>query len=251
METLSKKRLLILGGTSDATKLAARASFIPGVDVLTSLAGRTRQPHALIGNVRIGGFGGAAGLAGYLRDREINFLIDATHPYAVQISFNAAEAANECNLPHLMLVRPPWEKQEGDRWIEVESNEAAAIVLSKQAERVFLTIGRQELAAYAHLDDIWFLMRMIDPPAAEALIPNGKLLLDRGPFTLENEQKLLIAYQIDAIASKNSGGDATYAKIVAARELEIPVVMVQRKLQPAVEQVADIESAIRWLLNQL
>lgn len=251
METLLKKRLLILGGTSDATKLAARASVISRLEVISSLAGRTRQPHALTGNVRIGGFGGAAGLAAYLRDREINFLIDATHPYAAQISFNAAEAAKECNLPFLMLVRPPWQKQEGDRWIEVESNEAAAKVLSKQAKRVFLTIGRQELAAYADLNDIWFLMRTIDPPTSGALVPNGKLLLDRGPFTLENERKLLIEYQIDAIASKNSGGDATYAKIVAARELGIPVVMVQRKPQPAVEQVVDVESAIEWLLNQL
>ncbi|MFM9266756.1 cobalt-precorrin-6A reductase [Tychonema sp. BBK16] len=252
MGNFVKKRLLILGGTGDATELAARASKIANLDVISSLAGRTKQPSTpKTGEVRIGGFGGASGLAEYLTDRAIDFLIDATHPFAAQISANAATAATECGLPHLMLVRPAWQPVEGDTWIEVESHEAAAIALSERSQRVFLTIGRQELTAFGDLDAIWFLMRAIDPPALDILYPHGKLLLAKGPFLLEDERKLLIEYQIDTIVSKNSGGDATYAKIVAARELRIPVVMVQRPPIPAVAVVADVEGAIAWLLEKL
>ena len=254
-----KKRLLILGGTGDATELAARASQIAEIEVVSSLAGRTQQPFTpKTGGVRIGGFGGAAGLAAFLlvsgalgEDRPIDLLIDATHPFAAQISANAAVAAAECNVPYLMLVRPAWERVEGDRWIEVASHSEAAKALLGQSQRVFLTIGRQELAAFAGLDAIWFLMRAIDPPALNTLVPNGKLLLARGPFTWEDERQLLLEYQIDTIVSKNSGGGATYAKIAAARELGIPVVMVQRPPIPDVEQVADVEGAIAWLIKQL
>ncbi|MEG4857637.1 cobalt-precorrin-6A reductase [Microcoleus sp. K1-B6] len=261
-----KKRLLILGGTGDAAELAVRASQIAEIEVISSLAGRTQQPFTpKTGTVRIGGFGGAAGLAEFLlvsgarpyggyangEDRPIDFLIDATHPFAARISANAAVAAAECNVPYLMLVRPAWERVEGDRWIDVASHSEAAQALLGQSQRVFLTIGRQELAAFAGLDAIWFLMRAIDPPALNSPIPNGKLLLARGPFSLEDERQLLLEFQIDTIVSKNSGGGATYAKIVAARELGIPVVMVQRPLIPDVEQVADVEGAIAWLVKQL
>lgn len=247
-----KKRLLILGGTGDAASLAARASQIAEIEVVSSLAGRTQQPFTpKTGTVRIGGFGGAAGLAAFLLDRPIDLLIDATHPFAAKISANAAVAAAECNVPYLMLVRPAWERVEGDRWIEVASHSEAAIALLGQSQRVFLTIGRQELAAFAGLDAIWFLMRAIDPPALNTPVPKGKLLLARGPFSLEDERQLLLEYQIDTIVSKNSGGGATYAKIAAARELGIPVVMVQRPQIPDVEQVADVEGAIAWLIKQL
>ncbi|MEG4506285.1 cobalt-precorrin-6A reductase [Microcoleus sp. F6_B4] len=254
-----KKRLLILGGTGDAAELAARASQIAEIEVISSLAGRTQQPFTpKTGTVRIGGFGGAAGLAAFLlvsgaleEDRPIDFLIDATHPFAAQISANAAVAAAECNVPYLMLVRPAWERVEGDRWIEVAGHSEAARALLGRSRRVFLTIGRQELAAFAGLDAIWFLMRAIDPPALNTPVPNGKLLLARGPFSLEDERQLLLEYQIDTIVSKNSGGGATYAKIVAARELGIPVVMVQRPPIADVEKVADVEGAIAWLVKQL
>ncbi|MEG4499620.1 cobalt-precorrin-6A reductase [Microcoleus sp. F10-C6] len=247
-----KKRLLILGGTGDAAELAVKASQIAEIEVISSLAGRTQQPFTpKTGTVRIGGFGGAAGLAEFLLDRPIDLLIDATHPFAAQISANAAVAAAECNVPYLMLVRPAWEMVEGDRWIEVGSHSEAAKALLGQSQRVFLTIGRQELAAFAGLDAIWFLMRAIDPPALNTPVPNGKLLLARGPFSLEDERKLLLEYQIDTIVSKNSGGGATYAKIVAARELGIPVVMVQRPPIPDVARVADVEGAIFWLIQQM
>ncbi|MCF4965751.1 cobalt-precorrin-6A reductase [Nostoc sp. CMAA1605] len=245
------KRVLILGGTGDATELTAKIATIPGIEAIASLAGRTREPSLPDGNVRIGGFGGAAGLADYLRQMQIDLLIDATHPFANQISWNAATAANQINIPRLMLTRPAWEKVAGDRWLEVDNHQAAAQILAKQAKRVFLTVGRQELAAFAHLQHIWFLMRMIDPPSDGTFIPPGEILCDRGPFTLEDERKILTQYKIDTIVSKNSGGKATYPKIIAAREQGIPVVIVNRPPIPPGEQVAKVEDAITWLLQKI
>lgn len=244
-------RVLILGGTGDAAELVARVAAIPGIEASASLAGRTREPSTPIGNVRIGGFGGATGLADYLRQMHIDLLIDATHPFATQISLNAATAATEVGIPRLMMIRPPWEKMSSDRWIEVDNIDAAAFALKNQAQRIFLTVGRQELAAFAHLKEMWFIMRMIDPPAADAVVPPGIVLCDRGPFTLHNERQILIHHNIDAIVSKNSGGDATYAKIIAARELGLKVVMVNRPATPPGEQVADVDGALAWLCDKL
>ncbi|KOR38645.1 cobalt-precorrin-6A reductase [Planktothricoides sp. FACHB-1370] len=263
----NQKRVLILGGTGEAAELTTKIEQIPGVEAIASFAGRTEKTRAEINPVsstnqrnpvssrnrvstRTGGFGGVNGLVDYLRQERIDILIDVTHPFAAQISFNAAQAADECGIPRLMLVRPAWEKQPGDNWISVANNQAAAEALPGLAERIFLTIGRQELSAYAHLKTIWFLMRMIDPPAADVPVPPGKLLLERGPFSLTQERSLLQEYQIGAIVSKNSGGDATYAKIVAARELGIPVVMVQRPSVPEGEKVADVERVLEWLKNR-
>jgi precorrin-6A/cobalt-precorrin-6A reductase len=245
------KRVLILGGTGEAAVLAAKIAAIPGIDAIASFAGRTREPITLTTPSRRGGFGGATGLANYLRQEGIDCLIDATHPFAAQISFNAAQAASDCGIPRLMLSRPAWEKVSGDNWIEVENNQAAANILPGLAPRIFLTIGRQELASYAHLNNIWFLMRMIDPPEPDAIVPIGKLLLERGPFSLQSERSLLQEYKIGAIVSKNSGGDATYAKIIAARELGITVVMVQRPPVPEGEKVADVQSVLVWLEKRL
>jgi precorrin-6A/cobalt-precorrin-6A reductase len=243
-------RILILGGTSEASKLTAKLSMIPDAEVILSLAGRTRQPvTSATGEIRIGGFGGQAGLIEYLQSQHINVLIDATHPFAAQISWNAAEAAIATNIPHLMVVRPAWVKTPEDRWIEVESVESAAQAIPAIAQRVFLSIGRQELTPFVNVSKIWFLMRSIDPPDVE--IPNSTLLLERGPFSLQQERHLLREYRIDAIISKNSGGDATFAKIIAARELRIPVVMVQRPALPIGESVTDVESAVEWLAEIL
>ncbi|MFO0143673.1 MAG: cobalt-precorrin-6A reductase, partial [Aphanizomenon sp.] len=221
-------RVLILGGIGDAVELAIKIANIPGIEVITSLAGRTREPANLPGNVRTGGFGGVWGLTNYLREMQIDLLIDATHPFANQISENAAAATQEVGIPRLMVIRPPWEKLEDDDWLEVEDNLAAATTLANRAKRVFLTIGRQEIGTFAHLQEIWFLMRMIDPPNTDVIIPPGLILCDRGPFNLENEQEILLKYNIDTIVSKNSGGNATYPKIIAARKLWIKVVMVNR-----------------------
>jgi precorrin-6A/cobalt-precorrin-6A reductase len=243
------KKVLILGGTGDAVKLAAKLATIPETEVISSLAGRTKKPSALVGQVRIGGFGGAEGLANYLQQNSIDILIDATHPCAGQITHNGAIASHIANIPHLMLVRPQWKRVTGDNWIEVESVEAAAKAIPESVNRIFITSGRQQLEPFlqrSHIyPDTWYLMRSIDPP--EIQLPNSKMLLDRGPFSLEQERKLLRDYQIQAIVSKNSGGDATYAKIIAARELAIPIVMVQRPVMPEGEKGTSIEEAIAWL----
>jgi precorrin-6A/cobalt-precorrin-6A reductase len=246
------KKVLILGGTGDAVKLAAKLVDIPTLEVISSLAGRTKKPVALVGQFRIGGFGGAEGLANYLRENAIDYLIDATHPCAGQITVNGAIAAQLANIPHLMLVRPQWERQSGDHWIEVETVATAAKAIPGSVKRVFITSGRQQLEPFLQRSqtypDTWYLMRSIDPPDIE--LPNSKVLLDRGPFSLEQERELLREYQIEAIVSKNSGGDATYAKIIAARELGIPIVMVQRPEMPEGEKVTSIEEAIAWLNYQ-
>jgi precorrin-6A/cobalt-precorrin-6A reductase len=195
---------------------------------------------------RVGGFGGVEGLVDYLQKNSIDLIIDATHPFADQISHHGAEAARICHIPHLILDRPQWEWQKGDNWIEVETIAAAAAILPDLAKRVFLTIGRQELATFAQLQDIWFLLRSIEPP--EPPIPRGEIILHQAPFYLEAEKKLLSDYQIEAIVSKNSGGDTTYAKIVAARELGLPLVMVKRPSLPnKVECVSSVEDVLIWL----
>lgn len=240
-------KLLILGGTGEGSQLAIKAAKTPGVELITSLAGRTTQPTPINSPIRVGGFGGATGLATYLKDNSIDALIDATHPFAAQISFNAATAAKISGIPHLMLVRPPWEKVEGDRWLEVHTNQEAAHQLPGLAKRIFLTIGRQELATFSHLNDMWFLMRMIDPPGENISLPPGDLLLEKGPFSLEHELELLGRYNIDVIVSKNSGGEATKAKIIAARMLNLPVVMVKRPPTPDCEKVSHVSFALLWL----
>jgi precorrin-6A/cobalt-precorrin-6A reductase len=241
------KRLLILGGTGDAVKLAAQTVNLPGLETITSLAGRTSEPGTIASETRIGGFGGEAGLVEYLRSNAIDLLIDATHPFAAQISWNAAQAASTVGIPSLMLVRPAWIRDSQDSWIEVESIDRAVAAMPTTAARIFLTIGRQQLAAFATLTDRWCLMRSIDPPAPDMPLPPGKILLDRGPFSLEQERQLLRAYRIDTIVSKNSGGAATYAKMIAARELRLTVVMVQRPMMPAGERVGHFSEAIDWL----
>jgi precorrin-6A/cobalt-precorrin-6A reductase len=245
------KRLLILGGTGDAVALAARAIDLPGLEVITTLAGRTHHPQAVSGTVRIGGFGGEAGLVAYLQTEKIDFIIDATHPFASQISWHVAGAATKVGIPRLLLLRPAWVRSIEDTWIEVERIEAAVQAIPASAERIFVTIGRQQLAPFAVLKDRWCLMRSIDPPDPRITLPPGKLLLDRGPFSLEGERQLLREYQIQAIVSKNSGGDATYAKIIAARELGLQVVMIQRPIVPEGERVADVAGAVAWLIDRI
>ncbi len=264
----NQKRVLILGGTGEAAELTTKIEQIPGVEAIASFAGRTEKTRAEINPVsstnqrnpvssrnrvstRTGGFGGVNGLVDYLRQERIDILIDATHPFAAQISFNAAQAADECGINRLMLVRPAWEQQPGDNWISVANHQAAASILPGLADRIFLSIGRQEIASYAHLKYLWFLMRMISPPAANMPVPSGKIILEQGPFSLAQERSLFQAEQIGAIVSKNSGGDATYAKIIAARELGIPVVMVQRPPRPHGEQVSDVAAVLNWLEKQL
>lgn len=235
-------RVLILGGTSDARALAAQ---LPGCTVISSLAGRTSAPLLPPGTVRIGGFGGAGGLADYLRAEHIDVLVDATHPFAAQISANAATATARTGVPLLVLRRPGWTEEPGDDWRRVPDLSAAAALLPHLGHRIFLTTGRQGIAAFAGLDDCWFLARSVEPPTPpmpRRLTP----LLDRGPFTLDSERHLLREHRIDVLVSKDSGGPA--AKLTAARELALPVVLINRPpIDPTATTVPSADAAAAWL----
>lgn len=239
-------RVLILGGTGDARRLAALATSA-GFEVTSSFAGRTTSPTLPAGASRVGGFGGAGGLAEYLRAEDVDLLVDATHPFADRISANAAEAATVAGVPRLLLDRPGWDAVPGDRWLRVADIQEAARTVVGLATRVFLTIGRQELAAFAHLEQHWFLYRMIEAPAEGTPRPPGLLLLDRGPFTEPSERALMLEHRIEALVTRNSGGAETYPKITAARMLGLPVVMIERPRLPVSEVVQTPAEALDWL----
>ncbi len=225
--------VLILGGTTEARRLAelldAEAART-GVRVTTSLAGRVARPVPPPGEVRIGGFGGAEGMARWLREHEVDALIDATHPFAGTIGFHAAEAAATAHVPLLALRRPGWVPGEGDDWHSAGSLEEAADMLPALGSRVFLTTGRMGLASFADVHDAWFLVRSVDPPDGRP--PRTEVLLDRGPFSLDGERELLRRHRIDVLVTKDSGGEATAPKLTAAREAGIPVLVVRRPPVP-------------------
>ena len=245
------ERLLILGGTAEGAALARGAADIAGLTVVSSIAGRTRAPVPLPGETRVGGFGGAPAMADYLRATGTTMVVDATHPYAAAISRNAAEACAAVGLPRLNLVRPAWAREPGDDWIEVDDADAAAARLADVGARAFLTIGRQEIGAFAGLDGVWFLVRLIDPLDAPLPPANGEVIHGRGPFDVADERALLAAHRIDVVIAKNSGGDATYAKIAAAREAALPVVMIRRPPSPGGETVGDVAAALAWIEDRL
>jgi precorrin-6A/cobalt-precorrin-6A reductase len=241
-------RILILGGTGDSAKLIPQLAALHNVETIASLAGRTPKPNVpIVGRVRLGGFGGVAGLAQYLQDEQVDMLVDMTHPFAVQIKHNAATAAAKVGIPRVLFSRPAWEKHPDDHWIEAKDLEAAAAVLPSVADRVFLTIGRQELSAFSQLRSHWFLMRMITQPEPTLRLPPGEILFDQGPFDVLNETELLKKYNIGAIVSKNSGGNAAYAKVIAAREMGMPIVMIPRPPLPEGDVVPDLERAVDWV----
>lgn len=246
--------VLVLGGTTEARRLAGLlADGLPGVRVTSSLAGRVASPRSLPGRVRVGGFGGADGLVRWLREHEVTALIDATHPFAETISFNAARAAASTHTPLLALRRPSWVPERGDRWHPAGSLQEAAALLPGLGKRVFLTTGRMGLAAFAgsELDGLWFLVRSVDPP--EAPRPRSmEVLLERGPFSLEGERELLRRHRIDVVVTKDSGGSGTAPKLVAAREAGLPVVVVRRPPVPkGVPVVSAPAEAVDWLTGLL
>jgi precorrin-6A/cobalt-precorrin-6A reductase len=222
------KRILILGGTTEARRLAERLASRPDLAVTLSLAGRTAAPAAQPVPVRVGGFGGAAGLAAFLEAQAFDVLIDATHPYAVQISANAVDAAARVRIPLLAIERPAWEPEDGDRWTEVADMPAAVAALGTARRRVFLALGRNELRPFETAPQHFYLVRSVDPVEPPLALPNAIYLTGRGPFHEAAEQALLVRYRIDVIVAKNSGGAATYGKIAAARPLGLPVIMLQR-----------------------
>ena len=220
--------VLILGGTKEAAQLAAElVRDHPGWRVVTSLAGRTREPKPVAGEVRIGGFGGAEGLANYLRAESVSRLIDATHPFARQISENARLAAQVAGVRLEVRMRPPWRRQDGDNWIEVASLEQACDAIPSGA-RVLLALGSQHIAPFASRADVYFLVRMVDPPEPPLSLPDHDLVLGLPGKTAEEEAALLAAHAITHIVCRNSGGNGAYAKVEAARQLKLPVIMISR-----------------------
>ncbi|OYD84209.1 cobalt-precorrin-6A reductase [Azospirillum brasilense] len=240
-------KALILGGTTEATALARLLGGHPRIGAAVSLAGRTKQPVLPPLPTRIGGFGGVDGLAAHLVETGVGAVVDATHPFADQISANAAAACARVGVPLLVLTRKPWEPGEGDRWIDVPDMAAAAEALRPLGESVFLTIGRQEVAVFEAVPDKRYLIRAVDPPEPAPKLPDYRLILDRGPFTLEGECALLEEHRVDVIVSKNSGGTATEAKLEAARRRGNPVVMVERPPGNGVAEVHDAAAALAWL----
>ncbi|MBW5425334.1 cobalt-precorrin-6A reductase, partial [Streptomyces sp. BG9H] len=245
--------VLILGGTTEARRLAELLTGEAGLRVTSSLAGRVAAPRLPPGEVRVGGFGGAEGLAAWVREHRVDALIDATHPFAGTISFNAASAAALAHVPLLALRRPGWVAGEGDDWHPVDSLEQAARALPALGERVFLTTGRMGLAAFTgdpELDGLWFLVRSVDAP--EPPFPaRMEVILDRGPFSLEGERELLRRHRVDVVVTKDSGGVATAPKLVAAREAGVPVVVVRRPAVPAsAAVVATPREAVTWVRLQ-
>ncbi len=253
MPGLEPRRLLILGGTGEGAALAreAVAAFQGRLELVTSLAGRTRAPAAVPGEVRVGGFGGADGLADYLVSQRIGLVVDATHPFAATISANARDACARAGVARLILARPPWRRRPGDRWIEVGDVAQAAAELADRGGRAFLTVGVKELHHFARLEGVFCLVRLIEPPAAPPPLADHVVVTGRGPFTVAGERRLMAAHRIDVVVSKASGGEATYAKLAAARAMGLPVIMVRRPPAPQGERVTSVAAAIAWIGGRL
>lgn len=239
--------LLILGGTAEAADLAGILAGTEGLRVVSSLAGRTASPRLPPGECRIGGFGGEGGLADYLRRETITMVVDATHPFASRMGWNAARACAALGLPLLRLQRPAWVAGPKDRWTEVESWDEAIPILRQESKRVFLAVGRQELEAFAGLDGVWFLLRFAEEAPPHPAPARFTLVADRGPFTPGGERALLLDNHIDTVVCRNSGGAAAYAKLAAAAELDLPVIMRRRPLRPEGPRAESAEEAAAWV----
>ena len=239
-------RVLLLGGTSEARALAGRLH--PEVEVISSLAGRVPDPALPVGPVRIGGFGGADGLRNWLADNDINAVVDATHPFAATITAHAARACAELGVTHVVLSRPPWAVAGA---LAVDSDAHAAEVVADQGySRVFLTSGRSGVSAYRD-SDAWFLIRMVTPPDPVTLPRKNRLVLSRGPYRYDDEHALMAENGVQAVVTKNSGGAMTRAKLDAAQDLGVDVVMIRRPPLPAgVEVVGSVDHAEAWVLSR-
>ncbi|MBA0048281.1 cobalt-precorrin-6A reductase [Mycobacteroides sp. LB1] len=237
---------MILGGSAEARELAER--LVPRFDVTTSLAGRVRNPAVPAGALRIGGFGGEAGLREWLLDNAIDAVVDATHPFAATITENAAAACGRLGIPHVILRRPPWPA--GDATIVSSAVEAKDVVAAQGFSRVFVTSGRSSIGAFL-FSDAWFLIRVVEAVPADELPERHHLLLSRGPYTLAEETELMRQYAVEVLVTKNSGGTMTSAKLEAAAALNIPVVMIDRPPLPEnVSAVSTVGEAQRWVIER-
>lgn len=243
------RNVLVLGGTAEARELAAALHGEPATRVVSTLAGRVVKPRLPAGEVRIGGFGGPDGLAAYLRDERIAVVVDATHPFAEQMSASAQIACQRTHVPLLRVERPPFEQTAHDDWRRVATLDEAARLIPATGRRVFLTTGRQGLAAFAGVGGAFFLVRCVDRPQPP-LPRDHELLLDRGPFTIEGELALIDRHRLDVLVTKDSGGAHTQAKLAAARRRKLPVIVVARPPRAggrAVPAVATAGEALAWL----
>ncbi len=244
-------KILILGGTAEARLLAERLAGRSELDVILSLAGRTASPTRQSVPVRSGGFGGAAGLADYLVHERIDVLIDATHSYANVISANAVEAARKTDVLFVALQRPPWVAVAGDCWSEVGDVSEAVRTLGPEPRRVFVALGRNELAPLKDAPQHHYLIRSVDPVDPPLPLPHVVYVTGRGPFSEADDRALMTAQKIEVVIAKNSGGSATYGKIAAARALGIGVIMVRRPPAPVAPTVETVEDALAWLDHAL
>ena len=253
------EKLLILGGTREAYQLAEilNAQFTQEkLNFISSLAGTTKKPNIPAGKFRTGGFGGLSGLKNFLVKEKISLLVDATHPFAENISKNALLASSDLGLPFLVLNRPPWVKHSKDQWIEVSSLKNAVKYLKNVEKKtgslfstgsIFLTTGNKELWLFQNFLNYHFLVRTVEEPELVSEWPQATFLKDRGPYTLENEIKLLKKHKISMLVAKNSGGISTYAKIEAARHFKIPVLMVRRPEMITAKSCQTVNEAVDWL----
>ena len=244
-------RILILGGTTEARVLGERLATRGGLDVTLSLAGRTALPVRHAVPVRAAGFGGTRGLADYLLANEIDVLIDATHPYASVISANAVEAARKTGAAFIALRRPPWIKVAGDHWTEVNDTTAAVGAIGKEPRGVFVALGRNDLAPFAAAPQHVYLFRSVDPIEPPLPLPQATYINARGPFSEADDRALMQARGIEILVAKNSGGNAAYGKIAAARVLGIEVVLVRRPAASAAPAVDTIDAVMEWLDHAL
>ena len=237
---------MILAGTPAATQLA-NAVAERGLTGTVSFAGRVERPKRQPLPQRIGGFGGVAGLVEYLSAQNVTHVIDATHPFAAQMSRNAVAACAEARVPLLALTRAPWEAQSGDRWACVPDIAGAVAALGQPAKRVMLAVGRMHLAEFAPHPQHFYLLRLVDPPSAPPPFPDNHVLVSRGPFSRADDRALMEQHRIDLVVSKNAGGTGAYAKIAAARTLGLPVIMIDRPDLPAQQKAHSVQEALDWI----
>ena len=241
--------VLLLGGTSDASLLARRLHQA-AVPAVFSYAGATRQPAAQPLPTRCSGFGGVEGLVQFIRSQGISHVVDATHPFAAQMSRNACAACAQTGTPLLALERPAWQPEAGDRWQMVADMDAAARALPAAPARVFLAVGRKQLAAFSHVPQHQYLLRVVDVPEAGSLpVQGATVLVARGPFGAEAERALLATHGIEWLVTKNAGGEATRGKLEAARALGLRVIMVQRPQVPARASTDQVDAVMHWLVH--
>ncbi|TAG22568.1 MAG: cobalt-precorrin-6A reductase [Rhodobacterales bacterium] len=239
-------RILLLGGTGEAN-LMAEAIAKAGLSGVYSYAGRTEAPMGQPIHMRMGGFGGVEGLIAYLQTEKITHVIDATHPFAAQMSGNAVAACTATGTPLIALERAPWTPGDGDHWTRVADIPAAVAALAGPAQRVFLAIGRQHLEPFAAQARHHYLLRLVDPPTAPLPLPQAQVVVARGPFNVAGDTAMLQSHGIEIVVAKNAGGKGAVAKIAAARALGLPVVMIDRPVIPARRVVSSVAAVMAWL----